>query len=103
MSDQTPLTRAEKAAFAEMLRHGAPTECYCGDDPCDECSAAARSVVAAVRPIIESEQLLRLAASVKMPGPFEPPMPPVRIPTVAEARAARQAGRETAPRNEKEN
>ena len=50
------LTEAERAAFAEMLRHTPhESECWCGDNPCDECSTVARAVVAAVRPIIEAE------------------------------------------------
>jgi hypothetical protein len=62
MSTQ-PLTEAESAAFAELLRHGTPTECWCGDNPCDECSATARAVVAAVRGQIAADALSWIASS----------------------------------------
>jgi hypothetical protein len=59
------LTEAERAAFAEMLRHTPhESECWCGDNPCDECSATARAVVAAVRPGIEAEALNRHADKI---------------------------------------
>lgn len=52
MSTQ-PLTEAERAVLAAMMSNPSPNECWCdwvaGDPPCDECSRAARAVVAAVR------------------------------------------------------
>jgi hypothetical protein len=66
------LTEAERAAFAEMLRHTPhESECWCGDNPCDECSATARAVVAAVRPIIEAGALRDLAETLdKLPAAY---------------------------------
>lgn len=58
MSTQ-PLTEVERAALTAMMSNPSPNNCWCdwvaGDPPCDECSRAARAVVAAVRPLIAQE------------------------------------------------
>lgn len=62
-----PLTEAERAALAAMMGNPSPQNCWCdwaaGDLPCDDCSLAARAVVAAVRPLLAADALAWVASS----------------------------------------
>jgi len=67
MSTQ-PLTPVERAALAAMMSNPSPNNCWCdwvaGDPPCDECSRAARAVVAAVEQPIAIAALESAAAAL---------------------------------------